>query len=255
MRNALAAIGLLPVLLVQALYVRRVTPRLPEPEGERSGACGSGPPLKLLILGDSAAAGVGVSLQNQALSGQLARALGADFRVSWKLIAQTGRRAKDVLTVLEETVPEKFDVVVTSIGVNDVTHGTGRQTWIAGQEKIIRLLLSKFQSPFIVLSGIPPMHLFPALPQPLRWYLGSRAKQFNSALQDSVKGCRQCTFVSIDFPLETSYMAHDGFHPGARAYSFWANHLADIIRRRNDQQEGHHSLIRHSGENRSPASD
>jgi len=235
MNDVLAAIGLAPVLIAQALYVRRVTPRLPEPSGERSGVHGSGPLLKLLIVGDSAAAGVGVPLQNQALSGQLARALGEDFRVSWKLIAQTGHRAKDVLAVLEETDPEKFDVVVTSIGVNDVTHGTGRQTWIARQEKIIRLLLSKFHSPFIVLSGIPPMHLFPALPQPLRWYLGSRASQFNRALQKAVESCSRCRFVRIDFPLEASYMADDGFHPGARAYAFWADHLANVIRRHKNQ--------------------
>ncbi len=131
--------------------------------------------------------------------------------------------------MLEEIPPEKLDVVVTSIGVNDVTHGTGRQTWIARQEKIIRLLLSKFDSPHVILSGIPPMHLFPALPQPLRWYLGSRAKHFNHALEQSVQGCSRCTFVSIDFPLETTYMADDGFHPGTRAYSFWAKHLAGII--------------------------
>jgi len=37
MRNALAAIGFAPVLIAQALYVRRVTLRLPEPLGERSG--------------------------------------------------------------------------------------------------------------------------------------------------------------------------------------------------------------------------
>ncbi|HOQ71567.1 MAG: SGNH/GDSL hydrolase family protein [Smithellaceae bacterium] len=229
MRNSLAIISLAPVLIAQALYVRRVTPRLPEPLGERSGEHGSGPPLKLLIAGDSAAAGVGVSRQSEALSGQLVRALGQNFRVSWKLIARTGHRSKDVLAMLEEIPPEKLDVVVTSIGVNDVTHGTGRQTWIARQEKIIRLLLSKFDSPHVILSGIPPMHLFPALPQPLRWYLGSRAKHFNHALEQSVQGCSRCTFVSIDFPLETTYMADDGFHPGTRAYSFWAKHLAGII--------------------------
>lgn len=236
MKHTLAAIGLSPVLIAQALWVRHVTPRLPEPLGERSGVHGSGHLLKLLIAGDSAAAGVGVSRQSEALSGQLIRALGQDFRVSWKLIARTGHRAKDVLTVLEEIPPEKLDVVVTSIGVNDVTHGTGRQTWIERQEKIIHLLLSKFGSPHVILSGIPPMHLFPALPQPLRWYLGSRARQFNHTLEQAVEGCSRCTFVGIDFPLETTYMADDGFHPGPRAYSFWAEHLAGIIRRHNDQR-------------------
>ena len=59
-------IGLGPVLLAQGHYVRRVTPRLPEPEGLRQGVEGSGPPLRLLILGDSSAAGVGVATQAEA---------------------------------------------------------------------------------------------------------------------------------------------------------------------------------------------
>lgn len=225
-----AAIGLAPLLIAQALYVRCVTPRLPEPSGERSGRHGSGPLLRLLILGDSAAAGVGVSAQRQALSGQLVCALGADFRVSWKLMAQTGYKAKDVLAKLEMILPEKFDVVVTSIGVNDVTHGTNSQKWIDQQGQIIRLLQSKFQTQHILLSGIPPMHLFPALPQPLRWFLGRRALQFNVALKKLAEGCKPCEFIAIDFPLDTAYMAADGFHPGTLAYSLWANHLATMIR-------------------------
>ena len=57
-RNLL--LGLLgPALWVQGKYVRRVTPRLPEPPGPRSGHCGQGPQLRLLIAGDSAAARVG----------------------------------------------------------------------------------------------------------------------------------------------------------------------------------------------------
>lgn len=232
MKYIFAAMGLAPFLIAQALYVRFRTPRLPEPSGDRFGTNGSGPGLNLLILGDSAAAGVGVSTQSQALSGQLVFALGADFRVSWKLVAQTGRRAKDVAARLEELLPEAFEVVVTSIGVNDVTHGTNTQKWIDQQGRIIELLQSKFQSQHIMLSAVPPMHLFPALPQPLRWYLGMRARQFNSALQKLAGGDKRCQFVATDFPLDAAYMAADGFHPGALAYSIWAKQVADMIRSR-----------------------
>jgi lysophospholipase L1-like esterase len=232
MRYAFAAIGLAPFLIAQGLYVRIVTPRLPEPSGERAGIHGSGPTLSLLILGDSAAAGVGVSTQSQALSGQLVSALGAGFQVSWKLIAQTGYRAKDVLANLKMVSPEKFDVVVTSIGVNDVTHGTKTQKWIDYQSQLIELLQSKFHARYIILSSVPPMHLFPALPQPLRWYLGMRAERFNCALKEAVDGCNRCELIKIRFPLEDAYIAADGFHPGALAYSIWANHVAVTIRSR-----------------------
>lgn len=98
------------------------------------------------------------------------------------------------------------------------------------QTKIVDVLQSRFQSRYIILSGVPPMHLFPALPQPLRWYLGARAKQFNSVLRYFTDGCRRCVFVSIEFPLDAAYMAADGFHPGAPAYALWARHIAKIVR-------------------------
>ena len=229
MRYQFAAIGLAPFLIAQALYVRRVTPRLPEPTGERSGMNGSGPSLRLLILGDSAAAGVGVSTQHQALSGQLVSALSSDFQVSWKLIAQTGHTAKALVAKLETALPEKFDVVVSSVGVNDVTHGTKIKKWIDQLGQIIDLLQTKFHSQYIIFSSVPPMHLFPALPQPLRWYLGLRAKRFNEVLQNYIEDSDRCVLLTTEFPPEQAYMAADGFHPGVLAYSIWANHVAGII--------------------------
>ena len=229
---ALASACISPLLIAQALYVRFVTPRLPEPSGGRSGITGSGRDLTLLILGDSAAAGVGVPEQSMALSGRLAKALGTDFRVSWKLIAQTGKRAKDISALLEEIRSERFDVVVTSIGVNDVTHGTGTGKWISEMGRIIKILQSKFFAQHIILSGVPPMHLFPALPQPLRWFFGARAGQFNSALKNFTGTRICCETVFIEFPSGGEFVAADGFHPGAPAYTLWAEHVASVIRRR-----------------------
>jgi len=228
----LAAIGLFPLLIAEAVYVKRITPRLPEASGARSGIAGSGPSLNLLILGDSAAAGVGVASQRQALSGRLVSILGEGFRVSWKLIAQTGNKAKDTLAELRKLPPEAFNVVVTSIGVNDVTHGTGIGKWIGHQDQIIETLISKFRLSHIILSAVPPLHLFPALPQPLRWYLGMRAKQFNVALKKLAHRYRECEFVGIHFSTDESLMADDGFHPGAPAYSLWAEQVAAVIQSR-----------------------
>jgi lysophospholipase L1-like esterase len=230
-----AAIALAPVFIAQGLYVRCVTPRLPEPSGERSGVQGSGPPLGLLILGDSAAAGVGVATQAEALSGRLAAVLGESFRVCWKLTARTGMRAGDVVAELEADPPEKFDVAVTSIGVNDVTRGTDMASWIDRQARMVELLQSKFRVKHIILSSVPPMHLFPALPRPLRWYLGGRAKRFNRVLEAFARSCGACEFAAPDFPMEPATMAADGFHPGARAYALWAAHVGGIIRRRLQQ--------------------
>ena len=56
---------LAPLLWAQGVHTRRKTVVLPEPPGPRSGRTGSGSMLRLLIAGDSAAAGVGVDHQDQ----------------------------------------------------------------------------------------------------------------------------------------------------------------------------------------------
>lgn len=228
----LATLGLAPVLVAQGMRVRRGVVRLDEPPGARSGCEGAGMPLRLLIAGDSAAAGVGAASQQKALSGQLVEQLRPTLQVHWKLAAQTGHTVRDVIGQLHAAAPERFDVAVVSIGVNDVTGRTASADWIARQAALIDLLKSKFGVTHILLSSLPPMHVFPALPQPLRWYLGMRAGQLNDMLRTIAEDDPCCEFLQIDFPFEPGCMAADGFHPGAPAYSAWAIAAARAIRRR-----------------------
>ncbi len=77
MRFWLMCLMLAPLLVVQARRARRDTPRLPEAGGADRGREGSGdgPPLRLLVVGESTAAGVGVAEHRQGLGAHLARAL------------------------------------------------------------------------------------------------------------------------------------------------------------------------------------
>lgn len=232
MRHTLATIGLGPLLLLQGLHVRRMTPRLPEAAGERQGELGSGPLLRLLIAGDSAAAGVGAEWQAQALSGQLARLLAQDFRVSWTLAATTGHTTTQALQQLRELPQAPYDVVVTSLGVNDLTGRMPVRPWLQQQAELVSLLRQQFQAKHILLSALPPMHVFPALPQPLRWYMGAQAHRYNDGLQTWARQHADCEFLAADFPTDLELMASDGFHPGPGAYAVWAEKLAASIRRR-----------------------
>jgi len=65
----ISTIVLIPSLIIQGNAVKKNTLRLPEPEGNRQGIIGTGKALSILILGDSAAAGVGVQIQEDALLG------------------------------------------------------------------------------------------------------------------------------------------------------------------------------------------
>ncbi len=224
-----AAIVLSPILLAQGIYVRLVTPKLPEPSGVRSGAEGAGKSLRLLILGDSAAAGVGSDSQSSALSGQLVSALSSHYYVTWRLMARTGHRASDVINHVESADPEIFDVAVVSVGVNDVTGGTSLKKWQDTLGRLYDLVRFKFGIQLVLLSSLPPMHAFPALPSLLRWYAGKRAASLNRAMKDLVASREGCEFVETAFPFTKAFIATDGFHPSPAAYTMWAEQMAKII--------------------------
>ncbi|MCR9127541.1 MAG: SGNH/GDSL hydrolase family protein [Rhodobacteraceae bacterium] len=223
LRTALA-----PLLAVQALAVRRHARILPEAAGARSGTLGAGPPLRLLILGDSSAAGVGAPTQDQALAGQLGLLLADRARVTWRLNARTGLTTAGMLKRLPD---EDFtcDVAVVALGVNDVTRLVPLELWLARQARLRAHLRSALGARQIIVSGVPPLGLFPLLPQPLRWVLGRQALRLDRHLRRALEAEDDCSHVSMAFPPDPALMAADGFHPSAPVYAAWAARVAACI--------------------------
>ncbi|RUO19969.1 lipase [Aliidiomarina iranensis] len=224
---------LAPWLLVQGKRVRSQTPRLPEPSGERSGViCGEKPPLRVLICGDSAAAGVGVETQSEALAGQLVAELQQRFpmrQIEWQLWAKNGDSTAVTLTKLHMKPAQYFDLVVTSLGVNDVTGQTSPAKFRRNQQALIQLLQEKFHAAQILLTALPPMHLFPALPQPLRWFLGQQARRLTRELDTVAAVNHACDVLDVSFPMHANVIASDGFHPGPVGYKLWAQAIVENI--------------------------
>ncbi len=126
-----------PVLLLQGKWVRFKTPSLPEPVKVQSGVVGQGKTLRLLLLGDSSAAGVGAPTAEQSLLGQLLAQLSKNHRVHYRLLAKTGQTTAAVLSELSKQQAETFDVVVTALGVNDVTSQVPVNNWLQQQKQLI----------------------------------------------------------------------------------------------------------------------
>lgn len=223
----LATLG--PGLWLQGKYVRRVTPRLPEPDGPRSGSCGEGPPLRLLIAGDSAAAGVGASTQAQALSGQLVQRLARHYAVQWQLAAVTGHDSPALHQLLSDLPAQPFDVVVLSIGVNDVTALRPPRQWVQWQATLADLIEQRFGTRLIIHSALPPMHAFTALPQPLRWYFGRWAQEMNRQLAHALRAHPSRVLHSAHMDQPEQGLASDGFHPGPGGYAVWGESLGQHI--------------------------
>lgn len=222
-------LGASPLLMTQALRVRRIAQSLPEAAGPRAGTIGNGPPLRLAIIGDSSAAGVGVADQSHALAGQLTTMLAERFEVTWHLDALTGATTRSTLARLETATPCPRDVIVVALGVNDVTRLVPARRWTALQSQLRARLHALYQPKRIYLSGMPPLSHFPLLPEPLRWTLGRHAAKLQSALIRDIAGLPDCTHVPFTMDLDPALMASDGFHPSAALYTLWAKELASRI--------------------------
>ncbi|MFT5806515.1 MAG: lysophospholipase L1-like esterase [Moritella dasanensis] len=219
-----------PIIIAQGRYVKKVTPKLPEAAGKRTGITGEGKKIRLLIIGDSAAAGVGVDDQSQALAGNLVAELANNYQVDWLLLAKSGHTTLDSLKMLSAQPQQTFDIIVTSLGVNDVTGTLPASAWIVQQQDLITQLREQFNCQQILITQVPPMGQFPALPQPLRRYLGARASQFNRKLSTLIDSQVDCQLIDINGELNAEDMAEDGFHPGPVIYQHWAEIVAEKIK-------------------------
>lgn len=220
-----------PLLLWQGRRVRATALRLPEAAGPRAA---EGSALRLLIVGDSSAAGVGAAHQDEALAGRLAQALAARLGrpVGWQLVATSGHRSEQALAALAATALAPADVLVTSLGVNDVVDQVAPVQALAALDRIHALATERAGVRFSVHCAAPPMQKFPLLPQPLRWFFGRQAARFNAALNSSVAGHASRRVLKLPEEMQSdaaALMAADGFHPGPRGYALWAEALADQI--------------------------
>ena len=226
-----AKLALAPVLLPQAVWLRRTAPRLPEPPGPRTGVAGTGPPqLRLLVVGDSSAAGVGVADQSQALALPLALALAQrlDGAVAWQLIAQTGVNTAQARALVALSAVPPVDVVVTALGVNDVSSQVTADEFVAQTAQLWSDLQRRSGARWAVLSGLPPMHMLTAVPHPLRWYLGRYASALDAAVREWAKRAG-LGFCPLRWTSDPAFLAPDGFHPGPALYPQWAQRLADLV--------------------------
>jgi lysophospholipase L1-like esterase len=228
-----AKLALSPLLVAQAMLTRARLPRLPEAEGPRAGECGAGPlRLRLLVAGDSSAAGVGVVWQQHALAlplaEHLAQARGA--RVEWQLLARAGLNTAQTLALLQAHAPfPATDIAVIVTGVNDVIDQIPSRHAVAAREALANWLRNAQGVQHVVFAPLPPVQHFPGLPQPLRWMAGSDAHRHNAALRRWVATRADVSCVAMAVPIERSGMAGDGFHPGEPVYRYCAETIARHI--------------------------
>ena len=236
--RATAALGwlLLPVLVIQGLWLRRTVPRLGEAGGPLEGeTAGEAPPLRLLLLGESTVAGVGASNHDEGLVGRIAASLSehSGRAIRWRVMGRNGLTARQLRTEL--VVPAtglEADLAVIALGVNDSVRLNRPGRWRRELEQLIRELRTRCGNIPVFLAALPPMGDFPALPQPVRWVLGTRARLLDRASRELAASTDNLFHVPLPAQLEghiSEYFAEDGFHPSPAGYRVWGKGLAERI--------------------------
>jgi lysophospholipase L1-like esterase len=222
-----------PFLVVQGVWVRLRTPRLTAASGPLSGTVErDGDPLDLIVLGESPVAGIGAPTHEFAVTGRTASALArlTDRSVRWRVFGLSGATAKRTLRdLVPQIAGKRADAVVVALGVNDVIQWRRESQWTRDIEQLIAGVRRHVGNSLIILTGVPPMQCFPALPQPLKYVLGARAKVLDRASANLAAVSTRVVHIPSDFDLEIEFFCTDGFHPSPLGYAKWGERLAEVI--------------------------
>ncbi|MEX3010378.1 SGNH/GDSL hydrolase family protein [Hoeflea sp. TYP-13] len=231
---------LAPVALVQGMLLRSRTPRLQPPDGRPFGQVGSGsePAYRLLVIGDSSAAGVGADHIDETVGAQLAQILHEQTgdAVSWR---NAGSNSAICEEVRDHVVPNlerlPYTHIIVAAGTNDMKNFLTAKRFKKGFGGLLYALRAKWPEAAIIWSPMIDMRTVPSLPAALANILEMRARIINR------KGRQLCRErYAIAAPqlqtLDSSGFSVDGFHACGKGYRFWAELLAGTILEQRDAE-------------------
>ncbi|MCP4317113.1 MAG: SGNH/GDSL hydrolase family protein [Hyphomicrobiales bacterium] len=224
---------LLPVALVQGLRMRARTPRLLPPDGRPFGQFGSAPEpaYRILVVGDSSAAGVGADDVRETVGCQIAHILNEQTgaMVSWR---NAGANSAISEEVRDHVVPNlerlPYTHIILTVGTNDMKNFLTARRFKNGFGGLLYALKAKWPQATIIWSPMIDMRMVPGLPTALSHILQMRAKIINRV---GHRLCRERYAIAAPqlVPVDKSGFSADGFHACGIGYRYWAELLAHTI--------------------------
>lgn len=193
-------------------------------------------PLRLVLLGDSAALGVGVQMVRDTVGGRLAELLngeGAARRVELSSVAVSGSRSVDLATqVARALLGRRPDVAVILVGANDAIGLRGPHEAAAHLAAAVRRLREAGVA--VVVGTCPDLGAARAIAQPLRQLVGWLGRRVARA---QIRAARDAGGLVVDLGGETGpvfradpgTLCADGYHPSADGYRVWAYALFPAV--------------------------
>jgi lysophospholipase L1-like esterase len=242
--GSMVCLPFLPILYFQGKKVRLRTPKLPE-AGGCSGSCarGSDTELKVIFIGESSIAGVGVDSHEEGFAGTFAKELAnnLDANVHWEVYAKSGYTMKKIADEIVPGIPdESADLIVIGLGANDAFTLNNPWTWRWQAAKLIFDLKEKFGDVPIVFANMPPIKEFPAFTFLIKLIIGNLVEilgkelvplmeQHNGVYYDSRKITVKEWKGKIEGVDDVTAFFSDGVHPSKLTYRLWAENLAQFV--------------------------
>src|SRR5258706_1258273 len=185
------------------------------------------PPLRMVLLGDSSALGVGVDAVEDTVGGQLTRMLAeAGGNVSLSTVAVSGARCADLATqVARAQLGNRPDLAVILIGTNDATRLVRPGEAAASLATAVRRLRDAGTE--VVVGTCPDLSALRSVAQPLRQIVGWYGRRVARA-QASAARAAGASVVDLAYQIgpvfraDAGMLCHDGFHPSADGYRVMA---------------------------------
>ena len=247
------SIPLLPILLLQGKRIRKKVPKLPEArEPKGLVKMPSKSTLKVLAIGESTIAGVGVDFHENGFIGSLAKEMAKqkNSRVLWSVYAKSGYTAKlvrkKIIPKIEET---NADLILVGLGGNDAFVLNSPKVWVHQIELLIQTLKEKFPKTPIYFTNMPPIKEFPAFTKAIKFTVGNLVEILGENLQKVISNKNNVHYNSEVVTLEqwtkryglkgaTSDFFSDGVHPSKLTYQIWGKDMANFILKTEHEKQG-----------------
>ena len=218
----------LPVYAVQGIWVRQNSMRLSPAQGPRTGQFGTGEPTtRLLTIGDSSAAAVGVEHTEGAIGPQLARKIHEQTgqAVQWHISGHNSAVAGEIRDVVIPNLRhEDYTHIVIMLGTNDMKNWHTVPRWKKEFGNVLYALRTKFPDAKLYWHQAIDVRQSPILPEPLATIMNLRVNLLNR------KGAQLCVergaICVPPLPItEPAGYCKDGFHANEIGYDIWSDHF------------------------------